>query len=49
MDEKEIPALGRPVNLGMLYDCRTNNLLTDRRIWDDKNIKLHTVSHPQPQ
>ncbi|XP_052098236.1 neoverrucotoxin subunit beta-like [Mytilus californianus] len=49
MDEKEIPALGRPFDLGMLYDCRTHNLLTDRRIWDEKNIKLHTVSHPQPQ
>lgn len=49
MDEKEIPALGRPFELGMLYDCRTNNLIINSRISDEKNIELHTASHPQPQ
>ncbi|CAC5410240.1 unnamed protein product [Mytilus coruscus] len=49
MDENEIPALGRPFELGMLYDIRTNNIITNRRIWEEKSIKLHTVSQPQPQ
>ncbi|CAC5401033.1 unnamed protein product [Mytilus coruscus] len=47
MDEKEIPALGRPFELGMLYDCRKNNLITNSRIWDvkeKKSILLHIVN-----
>ncbi|CAG2256745.1 unnamed protein product [Mytilus edulis] len=49
MEEKEIPALGRPFDLGMLYDCRTNNLITDRRVWNEQSIKQHTTSQSQPQ
>lgn len=49
MDGKEVQALGRPFELGMLYDCRTNNLITNRRIWDEQSLQLHSVSHPQPR
>lgn len=49
MEEKEIPALGRPFDVGMLYDCRTNNLITDKRVWNEQSIKQHTTSQSQPQ
>ena len=29
-------ALGRPFQLGMLYDCRTNTLITGLSLWDHK-------------
>ncbi|CAG2195329.1 Neoverrucotoxin subunit beta,Stonustoxin subunit beta,Neoverrucotoxin subunit alpha,Verrucotoxin subunit beta [Mytilus edulis] len=48
MEEKEIPALGRPFKLGMLYDCRTNNLLSNTAIWDENSIESYTASQPQP-
>ncbi|CAC5401032.1 unnamed protein product [Mytilus coruscus] len=48
MEEKAIPALGRPFKLGMLYDCRTNNLLSNTAIWDENSIESYTVSQSQP-
>lgn len=48
MEEKEVPALGRPFKLGMLYDCRTNNLLSNTAIWDENSIESYTASQPQP-
>ncbi|XP_072163238.1 uncharacterized protein [Diadema setosum] len=30
----EVPALGRPMQLGMLYDCRDDTLIPGLRLWD---------------
>ena len=37
-----IAALGRPFQLGMLYDCRTDTLVTGLQLWDKKTIEANT-------
>ncbi|XP_071388607.1 stonustoxin subunit alpha-like [Centroberyx affinis] len=50
MDSKtlEMPSLGRPFTLGMLYDCRMDSLIPGVTLWDrddlEKNIR--ETSHP---
>lgn len=31
----EIPCLGKPFKLGMLYDCRSDRLISDATLWND--------------
>lgn len=40
----QIPALGRDVRLGMLFDCQQNEFL-DSSICDENTAKLRTISH----
>ncbi|XP_039598930.1 verrucotoxin subunit beta-like, partial [Polypterus senegalus] len=35
----ERAALGRPFQVGMLYDCRTDSLIPDITLWDLENLK----------
>ncbi|XP_054900516.1 neoverrucotoxin subunit alpha-like [Poeciliopsis prolifica] len=44
----QIPALGRPFSLGMLYDARKDELMTGISLWDDKFLddKKETSSKP---
>ena len=39
----EIPCLGRPFKLGMLYDCRTDKLIAGLTLWNAK--KLESAKH----
>ncbi|XP_053569241.1 uncharacterized protein LOC128659695 [Bombina bombina] len=35
----EMPALGRPFSLGMLYDCRDEKLISDITLWNMEELK----------
>ena len=43
IDQNAVPALGRPFQLGMLYDCRTDTLVTGLTLWskDDTDKATH--------
>nr|XP_055075133.1 stonustoxin subunit beta-like [Misgurnus anguillicaudatus] len=43
----ETAALGRPFQLGMLYDCRKDALVPGITLWDKEQLKKRTCSHPQ--
>ncbi|XP_039591971.1 uncharacterized protein LOC120515227 isoform X2 [Polypterus senegalus] len=40
-------ALGRPFQVGMLYDCRTDSLIPDVNLWDLENLKKDLKIRPQ--
>ncbi|CAF4082641.1 unnamed protein product, partial [Adineta steineri] len=40
--------LGRPFQLGMLYDIRSDNLITNVTLWDPQTLVNHTIIHKQP-
>lgn len=44
----KIPCLGRPFNLGMLYDCRTEKLIPGITLWDAKKLKSFSQIKKQP-
>ncbi|XP_038671291.1 verrucotoxin subunit beta-like, partial [Scyliorhinus canicula] len=37
----ELAALGRPFQLGMLYDCRTDSLIAGVTLWDLEKLQSH--------
>uniref|UniRef100_A0A8C5MK79 Fibronectin type-III domain-containing protein n=1 Tax=Leptobrachium leishanense TaxID=445787 RepID=A0A8C5MK79_9ANUR len=43
----EIPSLGRPFSLGMLYDCRSDKLIPGVTFWNDNLILTDVESKPQ--
>ena len=43
-----IPSLGRPFNLGMLYDCRTEKLLPGITLWGSHKLKSASQVEKQP-
>lgn len=43
----ECPCLGRPFQLGMLYDCRNDKLIPGVTLWGSKTLRKK-VSIPQP-
>ena len=43
----EMPALGRPFKLGMLYDCRTEKLIPGVTLWDPAESDVELVSQPR--
>lgn len=47
LDQKpiEMPALGRPFYLGMLYDIRTDTIVTGVTLWDPQNLTNNTFIH----
>ena len=45
----EMPCLGKPFQLGMLYDCRDNLLVSDELLWDADILDKALVSHPSVQ
>ncbi|KAF4075337.1 hypothetical protein AMELA_G00233270 [Ameiurus melas] len=51
MDPKcmEIPALGRPLYPGMLYDCRRDSFIPGVTLWDKKALRDDLDVHQQPQ
>ncbi|KAF4116571.1 hypothetical protein G5714_004060 [Onychostoma macrolepis] len=40
-------ALGRPFQLGMLYDCRNDELIAGIRLWNKEQLEQNTCSRPQ--
>ncbi|XP_067390574.1 cytolytic toxin-alpha-like [Emydura macquarii macquarii] len=46
-DTIEMPALGRPFQLGMLYDCRRDDLIPGITLWDLETLQNHIDSKPQ--
>uniref|UniRef100_A0A673GW99 Uncharacterized protein n=1 Tax=Sinocyclocheilus rhinocerous TaxID=307959 RepID=A0A673GW99_9TELE len=44
----EVAALGRPLSLGMLYDCREDSFIPGVTLWDKKSLSKDLDSHPQP-
>ncbi|XP_075034340.1 uncharacterized protein LOC142095289 [Mixophyes fleayi] len=43
----EMPALGRPFRLGMLYDCRDDNLIPGITLWNQEALRKNVASTPQ--
>nr|XP_055047998.1 verrucotoxin subunit beta-like [Misgurnus anguillicaudatus]XP_055047999.1 verrucotoxin subunit beta-like [Misgurnus anguillicaudatus] len=43
----EVAALGRPFQLGMLYDCRKDALVPGITLWGEEKLKQSIRSHPQ--
>ncbi|XP_046855992.1 verrucotoxin subunit beta-like [Xenia sp. Carnegie-2017] len=48
MAKNEIPALGRPFQLGMLYDRRSEKLVMGRTLWSHKHLNESLSIHPKP-
>ncbi|XP_070612830.1 uncharacterized protein [Erythrolamprus reginae] len=48
-DAIEIPALGRPFQLGMLYDCRKDALIPGVTLWDYSSLQKDLTAKPQPK
>ncbi|XP_060768682.1 uncharacterized protein LOC132875716 isoform X3 [Neoarius graeffei] len=42
----EIAALGRPFQLGMLYDCRKDAIVPGITLWDREQLQNNTVARP---
>ena len=40
--------LGRPFHLGMLYDIRSDKIITGATLWDPQNLANNTVIYKQP-
>ncbi|XP_032090731.1 verrucotoxin subunit beta-like [Thamnophis elegans] len=47
-DILDIPALGRPFQLGMLYDCRKDALIPGVTLWDCSSPQKDPTIKPQP-
>ncbi|XP_058873355.1 uncharacterized protein LOC131724722 [Acipenser ruthenus] len=45
----EMAALGRPFQLGMLYDCRKDSLIPGITLWDPEELKKDTEERSQPK
>ncbi|KAM3823553.1 verrucotoxin subunit beta-like [Vipera latastei] len=43
-----MPALGRPFQLGMLYDCRKDALIPGMTLWDYSSLQKDLTTRPQP-
>ncbi|XP_077772721.1 uncharacterized protein LOC144324967 [Podarcis muralis] len=48
-DTVEIPALGRPFQLGMLYDCREDALIPGITLWDQDSLQKDLCIQPKPK
>ncbi|XP_065254589.1 stonustoxin subunit alpha-like [Emys orbicularis] len=47
-DTIEMPALGRPFQLGMLYDCRKDSLIPGITLWGLEQLLKDVNTKPQP-
>ncbi len=44
----DMPCLGRPFRLGMLYDCRSDKLVPGMTLWDTEVLHKARIEEPQP-
>ncbi|XP_026082665.1 uncharacterized protein LOC113058720 isoform X2 [Carassius auratus] len=47
MDVTKVSALGRPLDIGMLYDQRNESLISDSNLWDNHTLTSDRISWPQ--
>ncbi|XP_048367823.1 stonustoxin subunit alpha-like isoform X1 [Sphaerodactylus townsendi] len=47
--DNEVPALGRPLHLGMLYDRRSDTFVPGMTLWDPEILQKHVLMKPQPK
>ncbi|XP_053120710.1 uncharacterized protein LOC128331390 [Hemicordylus capensis] len=47
--DNELPALGRPLHLGMLYDRRSDTLIPGITLWDPEALQKHVRTKLQPK
>ena len=47
INQNAVPALGRPFQLGMLYDCRTDTLVTGLTLWNKDDTDKATRITPK--
>ncbi|XP_075034350.1 uncharacterized protein LOC142095292 [Mixophyes fleayi] len=45
----EMPALGRPFSLGMLYDCCSDKIIPGVTLWDQQALRDNVASTPKPK
>ncbi|XP_062299144.1 neoverrucotoxin subunit alpha-like [Scomber scombrus] len=48
-NKMEIPALGRPFTLGMLYDAWKDELIPGVMLWDEETLQKNTTEAQQPK
>ncbi|XP_067419600.1 stonustoxin subunit alpha-like [Emydura macquarii macquarii] len=48
-DTIEMPALGRPFQVGMLYDCRKDVLIPAITLWTNEKLRMDVNIKPQPK
>ncbi|CAM4599140.1 unnamed protein product [Lepidochelys kempii] len=48
-DTIAMPALGRPFQLGMLYDCRSDSLIPGITLWGLEQLRKDVNTKPQPK
>ncbi|XP_065254585.1 uncharacterized protein LOC135873904 [Emys orbicularis] len=46
-DAIELPALGRPFQLGMLYDCHSDSLIPGITLWGLEQLRMEVNTKPQ--
>ena len=44
----QLPCLGRPFHLGMLYDSRSETLIPGKTLWDSKVLQSNMQKKPKP-
>ncbi|XP_060104203.1 stonustoxin subunit alpha-like [Heteronotia binoei] len=47
--DNELPALGRPLHLGMLYDRRRDTFVPGVTLWDHETLQKQVNTKPQPK
>ncbi|XP_054846958.1 uncharacterized protein LOC129337381 [Eublepharis macularius] len=47
--DNELPALGRPLHLGMLYDRRSDTFVPGVTLWDPETLQKHVHVKAQPK
>ncbi|XP_077952760.1 stonustoxin subunit alpha-like isoform X1 [Gasterosteus aculeatus] len=47
-NQMEVPALGRPFTLGMLYDAQRDDLIKGLTLWEDKILQGKTIKSSKP-
>ena len=47
MNQLQLPCLGVPFKLGMLYDCRTNKLIPDKTLWSHETLCKYSSTTAQ--
>ena len=47
MNQLQLPCLGLPFKLGMLYDCRNNKLIPGKSLWSHETLCKYSTTKPQ--
>ncbi len=47
-DDMQIPAIGRPFDLGMLYDARSDRIIAGPTLWNNDTLKANLNTQKNP-